>query len=105
MFLDSLEAVVPDARLGETAVERSSSPIIHVSAGTIIGSTSWYLPVATLISEFLINLAGIFVATPAVIASVTIFTSPEISVLTDSASSVASVCCVTIAVELSPFNV
>ena len=97
--------VALDAFLGSTVTALSSSPIIQHSAGTTIGSTSIYLPVDTLINVLCISLAGILVATPAVIASVIIFIFAVISVVTLSASNAAFLYCTTIAVELSPFCV
>ena len=91
--------------LAETFVERSSSPITQVSAGTIIGNTSIYRPVATLINTLLINLAGMASATPAVIASVIIPVKLTICAFTiGSASTRTLVYCATIDVELSPVN-
>ena len=61
-----------------TFVDLTSSPNITVSAGTIIGNTSLYLPDLTLIVTFGTNLVGIALVSPAVIVSVTIFISDGI---------------------------
>ena len=91
---------------GCTLLERSSSPNIQHSAGTIIGRISLYCPVATFTSVFLITLAGILSASPSAKAFVIIAVSEVISANTlDSASNAASLYCVTIAVELSPLVV
>ena len=90
--------------VGATVTERTSSPIIQHSAGTMIGNVSVYDPVLTCSNELGIIRAGMLSAFSAVIASVMIPTNPVIVGITFSASNEKSMYCSTIDVELSPFN-
>ena len=102
-YLDPINPIRFALGLGATFVARSSSPIIQHSAGTIIGSISLYCPVATLTSVVGLTIFGSSVASPFVIASVTIFALAWIFVKASvSAVYALFLYCATIAVELSP---
>ena len=68
--LFGVSAAAVNAPAATILVLRSSSPIIAVSLGTIIGNTSFNCPVLTNILLFATLSAGTFVFTPAVIAVV-----------------------------------
>ena len=63
-----------------TFVERTSSPSMQVSAGTMMGNTSLYCPALTLINTFGTILSGMALRSPAVIVAVTMPNSEVIVV-------------------------
>ena len=67
-----ISVVLSLAAAGPALVERSSSPCTQVNSGTMMGNTSLYCPVATLIRLVGETLAGMSSGSPAMIASVTI---------------------------------